>query len=62
MEPGKLLSLDEVADQCGVSRRTVERWIEAGRLKVARFSARLVRVHADEVRRLVDQAQGVSRA
>jgi excisionase family DNA binding protein len=43
-----LLTLDEVAEQLGCSRRTVERLVSEGRLRVVRIR-RLVRVTEREL-------------
>lgn len=44
-----LLTTEEVAERCGVSARTVRRWIDRGELPAVRLSARLVRVEPDDV-------------
>jgi excisionase family DNA binding protein len=50
------LTVDQVAAQLGMSRRTVFRLIEQGLLQVARVSGRLVRVPAQSVDRLMEQS------
>ena len=39
MEPVRLLTLDTVAERLAVSRRTVERFVRRGELRVVRFGA-----------------------
>ena len=38
-----LLTVDDVAEQCGVSQRTVRRWIASGNLTIVRLG-RIVRI------------------
>jgi excisionase family DNA binding protein len=45
---GRLLSPEEVARLCGLSRRAVYRAIERGELRASRLCSRL-RVHADDL-------------
>lgn len=47
------LTLTEAADAIGVHRRTLERYIKAGRLTAYRVGPRLVRVDPDEVEALL---------
>lgn len=47
----KQLSIQDVADQFGVSTRTVRRYISEGRLTAHRVGPRLIRLDADQVRR-----------
>lgn len=42
--PEPLLTRKEAAAQASVSMRTLESWIASGRLRVVRFSSRMVRV------------------
>jgi excisionase family DNA binding protein len=51
--PPVLLTLDDVARELQVSRRTVDRYVRAGDLHVRRLSPRLVRVEPTEVERFV---------
>lgn len=46
----RLLTLDEVAQRCGVKRGTVYRWIREGRLPYVRLSPRAIRVPAAALR------------
>lgn len=50
------LTLDQVAEKLQVSRRTVNRWIEAGNLVVIRLSAQAgsVRVAESDLRAFID--------
>lgn len=38
------ISPKEYAQRHGVSTRTVHRWIKAGRLRIIRFNARVIRI------------------
>lgn len=49
MPPTTLLTTDEVAERCGVSARTVRRWIDRGELPAIRLTERLVRVEPSDV-------------
>lgn len=51
-DPGRLLTLDEAAAELQVSRRTVEREVKAGRIRVTKIgpSRRLVRVTERELK------------
>lgn len=50
----KLLSTGEAADRLGVSTRTLFRWIDAGKVKPVRMSARLFKIKASDVDALLD--------
>lgn len=52
-----LLTKDEAAAQLGVSRRTLERWAQDGRLAVVKLSPGVVRVQPAEVERLIDASR-----
>jgi excisionase family DNA binding protein len=45
----RLLSYREVAELCGVSRRTIQRAVQAGKLRPLRITPRAVRFHPDEI-------------
>lgn len=45
----ELVTIKEAAAQCGVSRRTIERWIAAGGIKVVRIGQRTIRLFAADV-------------
>ena len=51
-----LLTKDEAADRLGISRRTLERWIDAGRLAAIKPSPGVVRIHPDELDRLIAES------
>ena len=50
----RLLTVDEVAEILGVSKRTVVRMIDDGRLKKVKGLGRSVRIHPKNLRRLED--------
>jgi len=52
-----LLTLDQVADQLQVSRRTVERLVAAGRIRIVRVG-RLIRVTERELEAYVAAQRG----
>ena len=54
--PRKPMSLEELADWLGVSRRFVEVQVEKGRLRVRRISPRLVRILPGDVAKWLDNA------
>lgn len=45
----ELLKKDQVARYCGVSARTVERWMACGCLAVVRFNSRHIRFRQEDV-------------
>ena len=45
----ELIGLQEAADYCDVSYRTVRRWIAAGRINAVRVGPRLLKVDAAEL-------------
>lgn len=46
------LSLDQAAEVCGVSTKTVRRWISAGILPAYRLGPRVLRVNARDLETL----------
>lgn len=48
-ERERLLTVDEAADVLGVSKRTVYRWVEDGRLNAMRLSRRVLRISARDI-------------
>jgi excisionase family DNA binding protein len=58
LEP--LLGLDDVAELCGVARRTVDRWVREGRLrgiKLGQGKQGNIRFHAAYVRTVLELMQ-----
>jgi excisionase family DNA binding protein len=56
-----LLSARDVAELCGVTRRTVWRWVREGRLpEPRRITASTVRWPADQVEEFIQQRTGGS--
>lgn len=60
-EGWRLLPLNEAAEILGVTRRTVERWINEGRLRSLKIG-RTRRVPADAIAEIVDRAEEASDA
>lgn len=55
----RLITLAEAADLLSVSRRTVARWIEDGRVRAAKLSASprgAIRAYAEDIAALVEEA------
>jgi len=46
---GRKLSVEQAAEEAGVSTRTFRRWIAAGRVEAFRIGPRLIRVDMDQV-------------
>ena len=45
----ELIGLQEAADYCDVSYRTIRRWIASGHLNAVRVGPRLLKVDADDL-------------
>ena len=45
----ELIGLQEAADRCGVSYRSIRRWIAAGRINAVRVGPKLLKVNAADV-------------
>jgi excisionase family DNA binding protein len=58
MPPQRFLSIKKVADELGVSTRTVSRWIETGDLVAHKFG-RLVRVGEIDLQRFLATRRGL---
>lgn len=54
----ELIGLQEAADACDVSYRTVRRWIAAGRLDAVRVGPRLLKVEASALETLMRPVGG----
>lgn len=50
----RLLTAQEVADMLAVSLRTVRGWLATGKLASVRLPGRIVRIHLEEVQRLIE--------
>jgi excisionase family DNA binding protein len=50
----KLLTPEDVAELCGVTRKTVYRWIKQDHLRAIRFGT-LLRIHPNELNRFIDE-------
>lgn len=60
---GTKISIQDVAEQFGVSTRTVRRYIAAGRLTAYRVGPRLIRLDPDQVReQLLGESLGIDAA
>ena len=45
----RYLSLQDIAEELGISDRTVRRWVASGRLPAVRPSERVIRVKAEDL-------------
>jgi len=50
-EEEMLLTITEVAKELKVSRRTIKRWVQAGKLNAIRLSPHIVRIEEQEIER-----------
>ena len=50
-EEEMLLTITEVAKELKVSRRTIKRWAQAGKIKVVKLSPHIVRIEEQEIER-----------
>lgn len=55
---GRLLKVQEVASKLGVSPRTVQSLIAAGRMRVVRLSPRAIRIAEGDLNEFVRRAAG----
>ena len=53
----QLLTLDQVARQLSVSKRTVQRWVSQGRLETINLSSGVVRVTEKAFERFIERQQ-----
>jgi excisionase family DNA binding protein len=49
------MTIDDVAKHFKVSRRTIERWIDAKLFKVKRLTKRTIRIDAAEIKRFEER-------
>ncbi|MFG1931310.1 helix-turn-helix domain-containing protein [Mycobacterium sp. NPDC048908] len=56
----ELIGLQQAADYCDVSYRTIRRWIADGRLNAVRVGPRLLKVHADDLAALLQPTGGAA--
>jgi excisionase family DNA binding protein len=56
----ELIGLQEAADYCDVSYRTVRRWIAAGHINAVRVGPRLLKVDAGELQNLLQPVGGAA--
>jgi len=56
----ELIGLQEAADRCGVSYRTIRRYIAAGRLDAVRVGPRLLKVNKTAVDSLMQPVGGLA--
>lgn len=54
----ELIGLQEAADRCDVSYRTIRRYIASGRLDAVRVGPRVLKVAADDVEQLLRPVGG----
>ncbi|OBF55074.1 helix-turn-helix domain-containing protein [Mycobacterium sp. 852002-53434_SCH5985345] len=55
-----MIGLQQAADYCDVSYRTVRRWIADGRLNAVRVGPRLLKVDADELAAFLQPTGGAA--
>ena len=55
--PARLLTYNDVADLCQVSKRTVKRWVEERKIHPTRLGGTTVRFTDAEVRRFIAAGQ-----
>ena len=53
----QLLTLEQVAHQLSVSKRSVQRWVKDGRIETIRLSAGVVRIRDKSLERFIDNLQ-----
>jgi excisionase family DNA binding protein len=56
----ELIGLPEAADRCGVSYRTVRRWIASGQLNAVRVGPKLLKVDAADLAALLQPTGGAA--
>ena len=56
----ELIGLQEAADYCDVSYRTIRRWIAQGHLNAVRVGPRLLKVDADDLAALLQPTGGAA--
>lgn len=54
----RLLRVSEAAGRLGVSSRTIQNWVTAGRIRVVHLSARAVRITEEELAAFILHATG----
>lgn len=54
----ELIGLQEAADYCDVSYRTVRRWVASGRLNAVRVGPRLLKVDAAQIDSIMQPVGG----
>jgi len=54
----KLLRPDEVAEYLSVSKWTIYRWVEEGRLKATKISSGSLRIYSNSVEDLIEKGSG----
>lgn len=60
-ESDELMTIEEVARLCHVSKQTVRRAVKAGALRETKLSAQVRRYTQDDVRRWIDRGRGGGR-
>lgn len=56
----ELIGLQEAADLCGVSYRTIRRWVADGRINAVRVGPRLLKINAEDVLKLIRPVGGAA--
>lgn len=56
----ELIGLQEAADRCDVSYRTIRRWVAAGHINAVRVGPRLLKINADDLASIMQPTGGAA--
>ncbi|HEY3297760.1 MAG TPA: helix-turn-helix domain-containing protein [Armatimonadota bacterium] len=51
------LSPQQAADRVGVSKRTIQRWMQSGKLKAVKLTARTARIAREQIDEIVNRSK-----